>query len=160
MAALLPSVSPTVAASTVSGVVPKVFWIRMRSASPPWLRWLIMRTVWSRKGVAATSCCAFAQDVNQSRAPGRRPDLVSPAAFVDGAETARVAAVTVVTKAIKTRLARGDRARRAPVKGASIKDLPFRGEWEEIHSPSGPRPHARRARFMILPRSLRGSSGR
>ncbi len=70
VAASLPSLWATVAASTVSGVRPKVFWTRIRTASPPWLRWVIMRSDWSRSGVGARPCCEAAQDVNQASRPG------------------------------------------------------------------------------------------
>lgn len=43
-AASLPLLGATVAASKVSGLVPKVFCTRIRRASPPWLRRLIIRT--------------------------------------------------------------------------------------------------------------------
>jgi hypothetical protein len=79
-----------VAASTTSGVVPKVFWTRIRSASPPWLRCVIIRTDWLSSAVGARRCCDWAHEVNHGRGPA-----FAPAAEDAAAVPAAIVAATV-----------------------------------------------------------------
>lgn len=88
-------------ASTVSGVVPNVFWMRIRSASPPWLRWVIIRTDWLSNTVLARRCWDCAQEVNHvwpAAASADRDTATAPAANVAAATSAAVRRLLIVTE--------------------------------------------------------------
>ena len=103
---------PAVACPMVSGPVPKVFWSRTRTASPPWLRWVIIRSDWPVTGASARPSCDWAHEVNHA---GRAP-------AAPGADTTTAAATeTATSRAIRrtappssTKDTRGDTVVTAP----------------------------------------------
>jgi hypothetical protein len=76
----------------VSGVLPNVFCTRIRTAVPPWLRWVTMRTDWLSSGAAARPSWDCAQEVNQL---GRAPSAAGAEPMSADATSAKPAANTV-----------------------------------------------------------------